>query len=211
MPKVKIARKNISLDMTAMCDMAFLLLTFFMLATKFKPDEVVTVDTPSSISEIPIPDSDILLIQVDKDGRVFFGVDGQHNRPAMLDRVATVYNVQFTEKEKYEFSIIESFGMPLSSLKQYLNTPVEARSKFKQPGIPCDSLQNELKEWVMNARRVNNKFKIAIKGDEGADYATMKKVIETLQDQNINRFNLVTSIENRPADMPAKKDDEAAQ
>ncbi len=198
MPKVKIPRKSISLDMTAMCDMAFLLLTFFMLATKFKPQEPITVDTPSSISEIPIPDADILLIQVDKEGRVFFGVDGQHFRPAVLDRIASVYNVQFNDKEKYEFSLIESFGTPVAGLKQFLNMPVDQRAKIKQPGIPTDSLQNELKEWVMNARRTNPKYKIAIKGDEGADYMTMKKVIATLQDQNINRFNLVTSIENKP-------------
>ena len=69
MPKVKVPRKSTSVDMTAMTDVAFLLLTFFMLATKFKPDEPVVVDTPSSISEIKLPESGIMQITIDKQGR----------------------------------------------------------------------------------------------------------------------------------------------
>ena len=77
MPKVKIARKSVSLDMTAMCDVAFLLLTFFMLTTKFKPEEAVAVDIPASVSQIQIPDKNIMMISVREDGAIFFGVDDQ--------------------------------------------------------------------------------------------------------------------------------------
>ena len=88
MPKVKIPRKNISLDMTAMCDMAFLLLTFFMLATKFKAPETVVIDMPSSVSETKIPGKDMMIVSIANDGKVFFGIDGQHYRKELLSQMA---------------------------------------------------------------------------------------------------------------------------
>src|SRR3954454_7470373 len=107
MPKIKIPRKSISLDMTAMCDMAFLLLTFFMLATKFKPQEAVMVDIPSSVSPTKLPDTDIMTISVRNDGAVFFGIDGQHARLRMLQSITDKYKVSFTDLEKREFSLTE--------------------------------------------------------------------------------------------------------
>ena len=198
MPKVKVKRKGVALDMTAMCDVAFLLLTFFILTTRFKPNEALAVDTPSSVSEIKLPDSDIMIISVGKDGRIFFGIDGQPNRINMLQRVADDRKIQFSDKEKYEFSLMDNFGVPLASLKQFLSTPGEKRAKINQPGIPADSLNNELRTWVFHSRYANPKIRIAIKGDRGADYKVIKDVINTLQDLNINRFNLVTGMEAKP-------------
>lgn len=198
MPKVKIPRKSVSLDMTAMCDMAFLLLTFFMLATKFKPQEAVVVDIPSSVSPIKLPDSDIMTITVRKDGAVFFGIDGQHNRLAMLDGMAGKYNMTFTEKERKEFSLTESFGAPLNTLKSYLKVDPSERAKIQTKGIPTDSLDNQLKDWIYYARYANNEIMIAVKGDRQSNYDVVEKVIATLQGQGINKFNLVTSLEKTP-------------
>src|SRR6478735_1563106 len=100
MPKVKIPRKSISLDMTAMCDMAFLLLTFFMLTTKFKPEEPVTVDMPSSISESILPDANILTISVGKEGQVFYGLDGQEAKREVLKNIASKHGLTFTPAEE---------------------------------------------------------------------------------------------------------------
>jgi biopolymer transport protein ExbD len=200
MPKVKVPRKSISLDMTAMCDMAFLLLTFFMLTTKFKPEEPLIVDAPSSISDLKLPEKDILVISIGKEGQVFFGVDGQHTRIHMLDKMAEKYGVQFTDAEKHEFSLLPSFGTPVGGLKQILNLGTTERSKVKQPGIPCDSANNELKDWVLFARVSNESpMRIAIKGDKQANYSVVKQIIATLQEQNINKFNLVTTLENKPS------------
>jgi biopolymer transport protein ExbD len=105
MSKVKVPRKSTVVDMTAMTDVAFLLLTFFMLATKFKPDEPVTVTTPSSISEIKLPETDILLLTIDKDSRVFFAMDGESNRLELLDKMAEKYQLTFNDKQKKEFSL----------------------------------------------------------------------------------------------------------
>jgi len=60
-----------SLDMTPMVDLAFLLVTFFMLTASFRMAEPVTVDPPSSIGQITLPDNHIM-VTVDKDGKLFF-------------------------------------------------------------------------------------------------------------------------------------------
>ena len=196
MAKVKIPRKSISLDMTAMCDMAFLLLTFFILTAKFKPDDPVVVDTPASISDTKLPDKDIMTISIDKKSRVFFGIDGQFDREKMLEYVAGKYKVGFTPDEIKQFSLVSSFGVPVGNLRELL--AIKDKTKFAQPGIPCDSLQNELTDWIAYARYANPKLRITIKGDVDASYDVVAKVIGTLQEQNINKFNLITDLKLKP-------------
>ncbi len=195
MPKVKVPRKSTSVDMTAMTDVAFLLLTFFMLATKFKPDEPVIVDTPSSISEIKLPDVDMMMITIDKENRVFFGIDGQQKRDSLLNMMAAKHNVTFTEKERKEFSLLSAFGVPFDQLKQFLNMSPADRNKIKQAGIPTDSLNNELGDWVWFSRLVNNNIRVAVKGDQYTGYPKVKDVMKTLQEKKLNRFNFITSLE----------------
>ena len=198
MPKVKPHRSNPSLDMTPMVDLAFLLVTFFMLISKFAPEEVVVVDTPSSTSDIKLPESDILTISVDKNGRIFYGVEGQHTKRELIDKMAAKYNLTFTETEKAKFSNMPSFGVPIASLKSLLNVPESQQAKVNQPGVPADSLNNELGDWIMQTRYSNPQVRIAIKGDNDADVPTIQKVIKTLQDRKVNKFNLITDMEAKP-------------
>jgi len=195
MAKVKIPRKNVSMDMTAMCDVAFLLLTFFILTTSFKPDEPITVDTPTSTSKFQMPDTDVMLIQVTSDGKVFFGVDGQPNRIAILDKIGTKYGIQFTPEEKQEFSLLATVGVPIAGLKGFLDKEPFERKSLKQQGIPADSTGNELYDWVAFARQTNHQARIYVKGDRNSNYEVFKNVVGTLQAQKINRFNLVTGLE----------------
>lgn len=195
MPKVKVPRKSTSVDMTAMTDVAFLLLTFFMLATKFKPDEPVIVDTPSSVSEIKLPESDIIQITIDKGNRVFFGVDGQPTREAVIKSMSEKYKVTFTDKQIKEFSLMSTFGVPIAQLPQLLDMKSEDRLKVDQPGVPCDSLNNELADWIWQTRLANNNVRVAVKGDRETSMPTVKRVIATLQEKKVNRFNFITSLE----------------
>lgn len=198
MPKVKVPRKSTSIDMTAMCDVAFLLLTFFMLTTKFKPDEPVVVDMPASVSEIKLPETDIITIMIDKDNRVFFGIDGQPTRIKMLEKMAAKRGVTFTEREKARFSLIQTFGVPFANLKEYINMEPSERNRLHQPGIPIDTLHEELGAWVLYARQSNPAFRIAIKGDRDASYPTVKRVFDILQERQINKFNFITSLQAAP-------------
>ncbi len=203
MPAVKPKRASSAVDMTAMCDVAFLLLTFFILTAQFKTQDAATIETPSSISGIKVPDSDIMIISLDKTGKVYFGIDNQVNRMTMLDNMAATRGLQFSDAEKRKFSLLANFGLPAAQLKQFLALEPVKRNLVKQPGVPVDSTgvskDNELKDWIYNARKANNKLRIAIKGDNIAKFPSFKNVIATLQAQNINKFNLVTGTEQPPA------------
>jgi biopolymer transport protein ExbD len=200
MPKVKVPRKSTLIDMTAMCDVAFLLLTFFMLTTQFKADESVIVDTPSSISEIKLPDTDILNITVSNDGRVFFHIDNINDtRVRLLQRISEKYpELEFTPEEIKAFELTGNVGVPLSQLKGYLDLEDVERKAYNQPGIPVDSTNNELGMWIMQGRLTNPNVRITIKGDQACPWPVMKKVMDTLQDKNVNKFNLITDLETDP-------------
>lgn len=200
MPKVKIKRKSTVTDMTAMCDVAFLLLTFFILTATARQPEALEVDTPSSTVTFKLPDTDISTLTVGQD-KVFFGVVGQDVRINTLERMGEQYNVTFTDEEKKRFSVIDNFGVPMSALKEFISLNSSDRMKLTQPGIPSDSgANNELKQWILQSRYAtkelhNVDLRFSIKGDSKEEYPTIRKVIDILQDQNINKFSLITSLE----------------
>lgn len=199
MAKVKMSKKSTKIDMTAMCDVAFLLLSFFVMTSTAKIPEPLPVDTPASTRETKLPDTDLVTLTVG-DGKVFFGMVGQDIRKDALGRISEKYKVTFTEDEAKRFSLIDGFGVPVGNLKQIINLSGEERNKAGlQPGIPYDSIDNQLKEWILAARYATRdlhqtELKIAIKGDAKEEYPTVKKIIDILQDQKINKFFLVTGL-----------------
>jgi biopolymer transport protein ExbD len=204
MPKAKLPRKSTHIDMTAMCDVAFLLLTFFMLATKFKPDEPVVVKTPSSISEITLPDVDIMLLTVDPKGRIFFSIDNKLKRMSLIDEMNTEKGLNLTDQEKKAFALGSSIGIPFGQLKSYLDLSGDQQKAFdaKATGVPVDtsvlSPNNELAAWIKTARLSNPKLRICIKADGDASYPNVSKIIKTLEGYKIFKFNLITNLKAVP-------------
>ena len=195
MGRAKIKKKSTFIDMTAMSDVTVLLLTFFMLTSTFVKKEPVQVFTPASVSEIKIPETNILQILVDPQGKIFMSLDKQPDMKAVLEKMGEEYGVDFTPEQEKKFVTASTFGVPMRSMQKYLDLPSDQQDKLlKNEGIPCDSTDNQFKSWVRSARQVNPDLRIAIKADASTPYAVIKNVMNSLQDLRENRYNLITSL-----------------
>ena len=183
MGRAKIKKKSTFIDMTAMSDVTVLLLTFFMLTSTFVKKEPVQVTTPASVSEIKIPEKNILQILVDPNGKIFMSMDKQSDLKAVLESMGQEYGVTFTPEQEKKFMLASTFGVPMKNMKTYLDLPTDKQDAvLKNEGIPCDSLDNQFKSWVRNARAVNSDLRIAIKADADTPYSVIKNVMNSLQD-----------------------------
>lgn len=203
MARAKVKRASTTIDMTAMCDVSFLLLTFFVLTATARQPEALAVDTPASVTQVKIPDDKLGIVTVGGGGKLFFGVRGPQIRSRMLDLMSEKYNIQFSEEEKARFVLMDEFGVPIGNLKQLIAMDMEERARpGLQPGIPSDTtdnLSNEMFHWIHSARTAtaalyDEQMRVSIKGDAQEKYPDIKKVIDILQDQGLNRFSLITSM-----------------
>ena len=197
MGRFKVKKQDTFIDMTPMSDVMVLLLTFFMLTATFVKEEPIKVNTPGSVSEVKIPENNLLTIFVEKNGKVFMTMDS----PASLRKLANAMNekgsLNLSPKQVETFAQAPTFGTPLNTIAGWLETDNrnELLIKSQEAGIPCDSLNNELKTWVSTAREACGEgMGIAIKADKSTSYAVIKKVMDTLRDIDEARYKLITSL-----------------
>ena len=192
MARVKVKKQSTFIDMS---DVTVLLLTFFMLTSTFIQKEPIQVSTPASVMEIKIPETDILQILVDNDGKVFMSMDKQEDRVAVLEKMGEEYGITFTPEEVNKFRLAPSFGVPIGQMRSFLALPEDEQDKIlKDYGIPTDSTDNQLKSWVKNARLQNRDLRIAIKADQATPYPIINTIMTSLQDIRENRYNLITTL-----------------
>ncbi|MCI6821994.1 MAG: biopolymer transporter ExbD [Bacteroidales bacterium] len=197
MGRFKVKKQDTFIDMTPMSDVMVLLLTFFMLTATFVKEEPIKVNTPGSVSEVKIPENNLLTIFVEKNGKVFMTMDS----PATLRKLANAMNekgsLNLSPQQVETFAQAPTFGTPLNTIAGWLETDNrnELLIKSQEAGIPCDSLNNELKTWVSTAREACGEgMGIAIKADKSTSYAVIKRVMDTLREIDEARYKLITSL-----------------
>lgn len=200
MPKVKLPRKSTSIDMTAMCDVSFLLLTFFMLTSKFRPAEAVPIDIPASKSQIKL--EGVMTISVSKEGAAYFSLSKREDREQLLERMIKIYPQleSLNQNQRKAFIGLDMFGFSIAEMPAILSLNPEQYKAYKQKGIPMDSAKCELGDWIFQTRYVDQKMKVAIKGDKVSNIKAIKKVIYALTEKaDIHKFNLITTLSGSSA------------
>jgi biopolymer transport protein ExbD len=203
MAKIKIQKKDIWIDMTPMSDVMTLLLCFFMLTSTFLTPEPVSVNAPNSVSELKIPEQDVLNILVTPAGKVYCGTENKNNMQAMLDIMMSKFDMKLSTEQIKHFREDAMVGAPLNVLSDYLSKPDKMAERIQTLGLPLDSIENkdgskgksEFQEWVTAAREANPDIRLAIKCDSKTPYGTIKKLMSELQDMSENRFQLITNLD----------------
>lgn len=206
MPSVKIPRKSTVTDMTPFVDIAFLILSFFIMATKFKPPEPVAVTTPGSVSsEVLLGDQNAMLITIDQDSKVYVSInakkDLQNKLGTIIQGINTSRNLGLSQAQMDNFKKTQIVGVPFGSLKTLLDIPADQQGSVTQPGIPVlDSLNNELVWWILETKRAfaGQTLLYLVKGDNKSKYPAFEGIITALRKNDEFKYNLITSQEGAP-------------
>jgi biopolymer transport protein ExbD len=201
MPKIKLPTKSPRIDMTPMVDTFAVILIFLMLTTQMRQPEPANVDTPFSISEKPTPDFNTMTFLLAPDDKIYLNFDNGPDtllafRPKVLAEMGKRYNIEFTPEELRAFEKYpSSIGVPMNRMKEFLDTKDNNERKALDTGIPYDSTDNQLANWIVAIRTVNPNVQACIKGDAKTGFPVVKKTLDILQERNVNRFDLITSLE----------------
>ncbi len=207
MGKIKIKKADVWIDMTPMSDVMVLLLTFFMLTSTFVKNEAVKVNAPGSVSEIKVPETEVLQIIVDKDGKIFIGLDKPGYMQEMLEGFKSKFSgLSLSAMQEKNFVGLASFGMPMNKMSDVLKHEAgDVNNLQKEMGIHTDSIKGGMSEfqcWVDAARNSSfgDKMKVAIKADAATPYKVVKKMMSELQDMSENRYYLITTLKKEEAE-----------
>ncbi|MBK9463918.1 MAG: biopolymer transporter ExbD [Chitinophagaceae bacterium] len=205
MPSVKLPRKSTDTDMTPFVDIAFLILSFFIMATKFKPPEPVEITTPGSVLSQKLPESNAVMIVVDSANRVFFSVLSDKDKTkfdAIIQDINSTQNLNLSTAEMANYKQTFAVGVPFGNLKELLAMAPKEQQVLKVPGIPVlDTANNQLFWWISAAKKAfaGEKLNYLIKGDAKSKYPTFEAVVSALKRNDEFKYNLVTALDDIPS------------
>jgi len=202
MNKTRRRKRSPNVDMSAACDVAFLLLMFFVLAAKPKLLEPLNVSMPGyATSGHPDFDSAFATILLGN-GKFFLELPDSAMRSQTLMKMSDSYHVKFSQQEVAKFSQVGVIGRAISGLAPYIDNYFSTKDFDAQSGIPFNKQRNELSTWISTSASTykalyGREIHFAIKADEKAPYTEIKSAIDVLQSQGINKFFLVTNLKSR--------------
>jgi len=201
MGKIQIKKKDIWIDMTPMSDVMTLLLCFFMLTSTFLTPEPIKVNTPSSVSQVKVPENDVLNILVSPEGNIYVGSENKNTMQDMMDEVTDKWGISLNATQIKHFREDAMIGAPIAVLADYYSLdPEKMAEEIQKLSIPLDSVDgkmSEFQDWIKAARNSNPDIRIAIKCDGNTPYAVVKKMMSELQDMNENRYQLITNLDTK--------------
>jgi biopolymer transport protein ExbD len=210
MPKMKVPRKSTTIDMTAMCDVAFLLLSFFIFTAKFKKSEEIPITIPFSVHSDSVLSKNKLgiYVEVPRSGKVLMSFDNDTIAGKVINYLSKYKGLNLTEENVLAFRKRTAFGMDLADAKRYLETVETPNAQKEQDGIPVmDSANSQLQSWIeayqsvyMDSLQKNNDLdrEVFIKADKAAPFEVVEKVMDIFAGNGLDRFKLVTA----PKDVP---------
>ncbi len=223
MAKISKPKSAPAIDMTPMVDLAFLLVTFFMLSANFRTEELVTVESPLSISDTVIPETTIT-VTVDEAGRYYFGIKGKNDpKRQVLEAMGKKYDVSFTAEQVEKFYELSDIGCSIQELPSFLDKSSDQRkdllAKRVINGVPGDSLNNQLRDWFLIGKQKMTDFgrdeyaeaqvkgskmkpedfkaKYVIKADSKSAYKKVKQFVDGVREYE-TKFFFVTSLKADP-------------
>lgn len=199
MGRAKLPRKSTNIDMTAMCDVAFLLLSFFILATKAKPAEAIKVTPPNSVASKKAPPKDLVIVTIDKSGKVFISMDEKSQKA----KVAQYMQQINPSVDAGKFTEASFWGSSIAGINTFLSLPESQRIGDALTGIPVDTTKgaNEMIQWMgcIQKAYLGSKLNLLLKGDNDAKYPAFKAVIESFKKNELLKFQMITNSESAPA------------
>ncbi|MBF8294848.1 MAG: Biopolymer transport protein ExbD/TolR [Bacteroidetes bacterium] len=134
-------RLGIRIDMTPLVDVAFLLLTFFMLTTTFSLPQVMDITLPPSETKSEVTEASLLLVRLMEDGRIFWNMgtdapralDANTLRAFLQERINTnpamITLVKVDRKSKYSNMVRIIDELHLANITRYSLAPLLEQDK----------------------------------------------------------------------------------
>ena len=180
--KKRAKKASTHIDMTPMVDLAFLLLTFFMLTTTFSKPKTLEINMPAKVEDPtkqpPVSNVLTLLLKGDEKGK---------------DKIYWYYNM-LKEDTKFESTTLSADGLRKLLLEKnvYAREELEkAERELQAQDLPKDTLEARYKRARTKIFSTQKALTVLLKSDDKSKYKTVVDILDELKITDVGRFAIV--------------------